>query len=231
MPRSADIDRRETSRDEPEVPPRESRGQAALWWALVVLLVFGTALCWGAIAFVRELSARTQPFQEDVSVRSSGEVLRAVRDLARLETASFHMERVVELTSNQKRLFGLIEAEDTILLVASADIVAGVDLAALGDDDLELDAEAGTARVRLPHAIVLSSHLDEEHTFVHGRRTDLLARRREDLETLARRDAVQTLARSAIEAGILTRAEQSAERVIRSLVESLGYEDVEIEFE
>jgi hypothetical protein len=44
-----------------------------------------------------------------IGVRPTPNVLVAVKDLARLESASFHMERVIDLTDKQSRLFGLIE--------------------------------------------------------------------------------------------------------------------------
>ncbi len=42
-------------------------------------------------------------------VRPTPSVITAVRDLARLETAEVHVEKVVDLTDRQSRFFGLIE--------------------------------------------------------------------------------------------------------------------------
>src|SRR5262245_36249699 len=53
-------------------------------------------------------------------VKANPNVLVAVRDLARLESAQFHMERVIDLSEKQSHLFGLVESEDAILLVAVA---------------------------------------------------------------------------------------------------------------
>ena len=67
-------------------------------------------------------------------VRSAPSVVVAVRDLARLESAEYHVERVIELRDQQSRFFGLITVEDAILLVAVGDVTAGVDLGLLRDE-------------------------------------------------------------------------------------------------
>jgi hypothetical protein len=209
-----------------QLPRRAVRGGALVMLALIALLIGG--------AIGGALLARTwtpPPVRsETVSVRAGPDVVTAVRDLARLESASYHMERVIELTSTQQHLFGLIEAEDSLLLVAAADVTAGVDLGELRDGDVTIDRERSQARITLPPPRVLSTALDSEHTFVHSRRTDLLAARREQLETDARREAERTLEASAIEAGILDRARTNASRTVESLVRSLGYGDVTVEF-
>ena len=153
-------------------------------------------------------------------------VLLAVRDLARLESVSFHMERVLDLTETQSRLFGLIESKDAILLVAVADVNAGVDLEKLVATDIEVDPRTRRVRVRLPAPEIFHVVFDQERTYVHTRNTDLLARRKENLETRARNEAERSLVDAAREAGILLRAGENARRVIEGLVRSLGYDAV-----
>lgn len=167
---------------------------------------------------------------EEIIVRPSPDVVLAVRDLARLETASYHMERVMDLTSRQRHLFGMVEADDSIILVAAADVVAGVDLERLRPEDVEIDTNSRAVTITLPAVEVFSSALDNEHTYVHSRQTDLLARRRESLETQARQQAERRLTRAAIAGGLLERAERNARQTVRALVQNLGYERVEVRF-
>jgi hypothetical protein len=56
-----------------------------------------------------------------------------------------------------------------------------------------------------------------------------LAERKESLETRARQAAEQTLRAAAEDAGILERAEQSVARTVKSLVRSLGFEEVHVD--
>lgn len=204
----------------------------AVQWGALLLLASGAAflgMAFGSFIY-RAANAPVTPEPEIIEVRSTPDVVMAIRDLARLESTSFHMERVIELTSTQRHLFGLVEAEDTILLVAAADVVAGVDLSALEPGDVTIDERTHSATLVLPAPVVLHTALDGEHTYVHSRSTDVLARRREDLETRARREAERSLEASAIEAGILERARQSTQRTVESLVRSLGYHDVTVTF-
>jgi hypothetical protein len=158
------------------------------------------------------------------------DVITQVRELSRLEGVSYHVERVVELGDEQRALLGLVVARDAILLVASGEVVAGVDLARLAPGDVAVTADGRSVKIRLPPAEVFSARLDSERTYVYHRKTDLLAKRQESLETRARQAAEQTLRSAAEDAGILKRAEDSVSRTVKSLVRSLGFETVQVDF-
>jgi len=161
-------------------------------------------------------------------VRPTPDVLVAVQDLARLESASFHMERVIDLSDKQSQLFGLVQTEDAILLVAVANVSAGVDLQKLTQNDVSADPASKTAKIRLPAPEVFHAELDNSKTYVHTRRTGTLAKRQEDLETRARQEAERTLVTAAVQAGLLTRASEDARRAVEGVVRALGYEHIEV---
>lgn len=161
-------------------------------------------------------------------VRATPDVLVAVRDLARLESASFHMERVIDLSDKQSKLWGMINTEDAILLVAVAEVSAGIDLQKLTAADVVVDPARRTARINLPAPEVLHAALDNDKTYVHSRKTGTLAERRDNLETRARQEAERTLVESARQAGLLNRASDNARRTVEALVHSLGYDQVEV---
>lgn len=187
----------------------------------------------GAIGYFAGTRAAPEPASDagvTLSSRSSAGVVVALRELARLEGAVFHLEKVVDLRQKQSRLFGWVQAEDAILLVAAGDVTAGIDLAQLGPDDLRMSADGASVKVVLPPAEVFSSRVDNERTYVHTRTTDVLAQRHTELETKARVEAERGFQEAASASGILTVAERSVERTVRALVKSLGFESVEIEF-
>ena len=170
-------------------------------------------------------------------VRPTPNVLLAVKDLARLESASFHMERVIDLSDKQSLLFGLVHSEDAILLVAVADVSAGVDLQQLKADDLVIEpgdasdaSEVASKRVTitLPAPEVFHAELDNSKTYVHTRRTGALAARKENLETRARQEAERSLIEASLQAGLLNRAANNAQRAVEGLVRGLGYRQVEV---
>jgi hypothetical protein len=194
--------------------------------------MLGAGLLIGAL-FVKSCHAPSLPVIPKLSssvivVRPTPNVLVAVQDLARLESASFHMERVIDLTDKQSRLFGLIETEDAILLVAVADVSAGVDLQKLTADDVQVDADKKSVKISLPAPEVFHAELDNGKTYVHTRHTGALANRQENLETRARQEAQRTLVDAAMQAGLLARAGDDAKRDVTALVRALGYENVEV---
>ncbi len=171
-----------------------------------------------------------EPGGPGVHARSTATVVLAVRELSRLEGATAHVEKVIELTDAQQRLFGLLDAKDAILLVAVGDVVAGADLSRLSEGDVQVDAATGAVRVTLPAPEVFSAALDETQTHVYERRTDVLASRNEQLEGLARQDAEKQMRAAAVDQGLLERARASIERTLRSLLHSLGFARVDIEW-
>ena len=160
----------------------------------------------------------------DTFVRNTDTVLVAVRSLARLESVAFHMERVIDLKEVHPHAFGMLKTQDTILLVAAGDVVAGIDLSKLQPDDVLVKPYERRVQLRVPPAEVLSVSLDEKRTYVHSRRTTMLTKPALDLETRARQQAVGSIHEAALQAGILERAHQTATQTLRALLLSLGYE-------
>jgi hypothetical protein len=179
------------------------------------------------VAVVLFFAARREPPSASRTiVRPTGTILMSVRELARLETNELHMEKVVDLTDKQSRLFGLIDTTDAILLVAAGDVTVGVDLTKLGEGDLVIDRETGTARIMLPPPEVLSVRLDEEHTFVYRRTTALLARRNEQLDSSARKEAVRAIEEASHDPAVMEKARKQAERQLKDLFEKFGVTQV-----
>ncbi|MGC9398343.1 MAG: DUF4230 domain-containing protein [Anaerolineae bacterium] len=149
-------------------------------------------------------------------------VIESVRDLSRLETASYVMEKVITAESGQGPL-GFIFG-DRLLLIAYGEVIAGVDLTDFGADNL-VWGEAGTLYVRLPPAEVLVTTLDNERTQVYDRRTGLVGLNPQ-LESEARQEAERLIEETAVAEGILERATRNAEEFLRSLLLGLGVKEV-----
>ena len=209
--------------------PLAPRG--ALRWSLI-LVGGGTAwlLALGLGLVAGRFTAPAPVPASSTIVRSTPSIIVAVRDLARLEGASMHVERVIDLRDRQSRLFGLLEAEDAIILVAAGDVTAGVDLGKLAEGDVVPSRDTRSVVITLPSVEILSVRLDNQRTYVHARNTDLLARRRETLESKARKEAELTLQESAKEAELFARAQRSITKTVSGLARALGYQNVTIRF-
>ena len=160
-----------------------------------------------------------------VEVRPTNDVLISVKDLARLEVTELRVEKVVDLSDKQQRLFGYVDAEDTMLLVASGTAVIGIDLEKM---DSSYDEKTETARLTLPPIQTLSSRLDPDSTYVYRRETGILAKRNEQLEGRARKEAVLAIERAAEDPEVIARAKKQAERQLTALLMSAGAKKVDI---
>jgi hypothetical protein len=214
----------------PSVPePARKKSRRGLWLVVAGVLVLVVVGGLGGVLAGR-IWQRLHASGDTTEFRSTGSVVVAVRDLARLEGAEYQVERVVSATDKQSRLWGLFEAQDAILLVASGNIVAGVDLSLLGDGDFDIDETKRSVAISLPSSTVFTARLDNDRTFIYRRDTDLLALRHESLETRARQDAEKALLEAATQEGIIRRSNESVRRTVESLARSLGYRQVTVTF-
>jgi hypothetical protein len=202
--------------------PGPAAGRKPRSAAIVALVGAMTLIVSGLVLYVVLFRFTAEPGSSRTVVRPTGTILMAVRELSRLETNELHMEKVVDLTDKQSRFFGLIDTTDAILLVAAGDVTVGIDLAKLEDRDLVIDRETGVAQLTLPAPEVLSTRLDEEHTYVYRRTTGLLAERNEHLESNARQEAVRAITEAARDAGMMEKARRQAERQVQQLLQKLG---------
>jgi len=212
---------------EPSKPPRSWRQRLRIA-ALVLLLLFagvmGAAVSWGYQRVSHWMG------EDTLEVHDGRAVIVAVQKLARLESAQFNIERVVDLTDKQRAFFGLMEVKDKILLVASGEVVAGVDLAEISEDDIIVNIERKEATITLPPARILSVRVDNDRTYVHNRDTDFFASRKDSLEAKARQEAERSIRQAAMDGGVLEHARRNAGRTIEGLLSSLGYSTITVQW-
>lgn len=201
-------------------------------WLFSALAAFAVLCLVAAVVLLIAWRSATSVFTplrtSRVEVRPSVDLVVAVREIARLETTEVQVEKVVDLADQQSVFFGLIEAKDAMLLVASGKATIGVDLGTLANDDVTFDPETKSAKLRLPPPAVLAVSLDEEKTYVYTRSTDTLAKRNEHLETRARREAVKAIEKAAHDPELMARARTQTERQLKALLLRFGVHHVDI---
>jgi hypothetical protein len=167
-------------------------------------------------------------FEEQPAQTTTGPVVvEGIQDLNQLATVRWKESVIITRESGGTELEQLVSGEK-VLLVATGDVEAGVDLASLGRDDVRVDGE--TVTIRLPEPEILSTSLDEENTGVYDRDFGPLNLRPDDeLVEQARAAAVERIEQAARDEDILDQAEQNAENGIRAFVTSLGFEEVRFE--
>jgi hypothetical protein len=150
-------------------------------------------------------------------------VIEQVHALSRLETVNYQLEKIITAKSSGP-LFDFLTS-DKNLLVAHGEVVAGIDLNKVQPSDIEV--VSGSVTITLPQAEILSSKLDNDKTYVYDRQTGLLNRPDPNLESKVRIVAEQQIVDAAKEDGILDKARANAEQTLRTLLNGLGYKDVE----
>ena len=150
-------------------------------------------------------------------------VVREVKELARLETASMTLEKVIRAEREQELLWGAFG--ETMIFVAYGEVIAGVDLAKMEEDDLQV-VDPETVMVHLPDAEIFTVDLDNERSYVADRDRGLLALADPQLETLVRQTADRELEAAARESDILEQADENAELYMRGFLQELGFENV-----
>jgi hypothetical protein len=151
-------------------------------------------------------------------------VVEGIQELDQLATVRWTESVPVTRESGGDALERLFSGEK-VLLIATGEVEAGVNLADIGKDDVSVNGDSVT--IKLPEPEILSASLDEEKTHVYDRDfSPLNVRPDDDLVEKARAQALVKIKGAALENEILDTAEQNAENSIRAFVTTLGFEKV-----
>jgi hypothetical protein len=153
-------------------------------------------------------------------------VIKEMRELQRLETASFTIEKIIDAGSNQGNKLKEILFGDKLLLVAQGEVIAGFDLSQMNENDINV--EEGKFSITLPKPQILFTKLNNNQTRVYDRKTGILSKGEKDLESEAREQAELSIRAAACEANILTQASDNARKQLTALFNTLGYKEVTI---
>ena len=154
-------------------------------------------------------------------------VVEGIRDLDQLATVRWTESVPVTKESGGDFWDRLFDGEE-VLLIATGNVEAGVDLGEIQKDDVSVNGD--TVTIDLPKPEILSASLDEKQTHVYDRDMSPLNIHPDDeLVEEARLRAVEKIEASARENGILDTADQNAQNSIRAFVITLGFEKVRFE--
>jgi hypothetical protein len=157
---------------------------------------------------------------------SSPSVVEKIRQLSRLETVVYSLDKIVE-GQRQSTWAPDFLVGDKLLLVANGEVIAGVDLGQLKPGDVWVHGDA--VLVRLPAAQVFTTRIDNAHTKVYSRTTGLLVNADPDLESQVRLAAEQQIGKAALDDGILDKARQNARTSVTALLYGLGFHTVDVQ--
>ncbi len=157
---------------------------------------------------------------------SRAAVIKEIRSLQRLETASFTIEKIIDGGTSgnvfQQLLFG-----DKILLIAHGQVIAGFDFSQISDKDIEV---SGTnIHLTLPKPQILVTTLDNTQTKVYDRTRGILNPGDKDLESKAREAAQNSITEAACKGDILKQASDNARKQLTAFLAALGFTEISID--
>ena len=201
------------------------RGVAA--WLTAVVLVIGLTVFAGWMLWRQTKRSAVQVFtprEEQVDISA---LVTRVRALNRLETATMRVVHVSTITQSYELVPNAI-AGDELTFFAAGDVIAGIDLSQLKEDDVKREPD-GTIVVRLPTSQTLVTRIDNRESRVLNRKTGLFRRSDMNLESRARQYAEQSIRNEAMNKGILNLASQNAEVKVAELLHMFGFQRVRCE--
>lgn len=153
-------------------------------------------------------------------------VVKEMRELNRLETATFTIEKIIDGGTKGNRLQNFLFG-DKILLIAHGTIIAGFDFSTLSDNDIVINEKE--VKIKLPPAQILVATLDNSQTRVYDRQRGILALPEKDLESEARAAAEKSVKEAACTAGILKQATENGKRQLTVFLGALGFSQITLE--
>lgn len=157
---------------------------------------------------------------------SRAAVIKEMRSLQRMETASFTIEKIIDGGTSgnvfQQLLFG-----DKILLIAHGQVIAGFDFSQISENDIEVNDKS--IRLTLPKPQILVTTLDNTQTKVYDRTRGILNPGDKDLESKAREAAQNSITEAACKGGILKQASDNARKQLTAFLAALGFTQISID--
>lgn len=200
---------------------------------VAAVLVFGLYRRGGA--FLDDLSGAFGPRPTaTAAIDTKSVVVEKLQDAAELTSLVYTLETVVS-ASQDRSLAGFKIGSTELLYIAHGQVRAGIDLAKLGDDDVDIEGGAGIPIgaadgivIRLPAPEILGATLDVDKSRVYDLRESLFAPVAPDLQSRAERYALQRIVGSACDADILAAANDRAADAVRALLTAAGAVDVTV---
>lgn len=154
-------------------------------------------------------------------------VIKEIRTLQRLETASYTIEKVIDGGTKETNAFSQFLFGDKILLIAHGQVIAGFDFSQLSEKDIEVKGK--DIRIKLPAPQILITSIDNSQTRVYDRQKGILNPGQKDLESEVRVAAEKSIKEAACKGGILQQATDNGRKQLSALLYGLGFTTVTLE--
>jgi hypothetical protein len=214
-------------------PPRPRR---EVPWGLITLGILIIAI-FGGVSWVKGVIPDFHnPFAQTTIDRSGPAVLKSIQDLHEYHAATGNFQQIVDVhhdTGLPDRLLG-----DRTLFVAVGSVDALVDFGQVGQGGVEVSGDRRAATITLPRPRLSDPQIDVGRSYVYDRDSGLF----NQIGSLFSDDPnsereVYLLAEQKIRAaaqngsGLVPRAEDNTRKMLQSLLHSLGFTRVVVNFQ
>jgi hypothetical protein len=176
------------------------------------------------------------PFSTDTKHRDQSALLVELRDVSRYEAADGQFQVLVDLEHDTRYLPSWL-AGDRTTFVAEGEVGAVVDFSTLGAGAVSTSEDGKTATVTLPEPTLGEPRIDPDKSRVMSQDKGILNRFNEAMSGEGTHDqelyqaAEAKLARAASQSDLQNRAEANTTTMLTDLLQGLGYERVDVEFD
>jgi hypothetical protein len=201
------------------------RGVVVVASVLVGLFVLGT---------IDVFDFLPNPFERSEIDRSQPALLERLSDIAEYRAATAELQVLIDVEEDVQFLPSLIAGE-RVTFLAGGTVDAAIDFGDLGGDAVSIDGDSVT--VTLPSARIVDVDVEPDRSYVVNRERGILDRiggifadnptGERDLYLLAE----ERLRAAADESALRSRAERNTEKMLVTLLQSLGFESVRVLFE
>ncbi|NGO06831.1 DUF4230 domain-containing protein [Streptomyces sp. HC44] len=196
---------------------------------LLILVVFFTGLRLSLLPGLGDV------FREDTHDRSGPTLLKSIQDISRYDAASGNFQVVVDLEKDARFLPDALRGTRT-LYVGAGTVDAFVDLGKIGEKDVKVDEDRTSATLRLPHAALGKPALDPDHSYAVSKQRGLLDRLGDIFsdnpndERAVQRLAARHIGDAAKDSQLTARAEENTTGMLKGLLGSLGFKEVNVTY-
>lgn len=215
--------------------PEHRRGGSGR--VLAVVAVVATLFAVGAIKMPDwPFPSVKSPLTTTTVDRSAPPVLKALEDLQEYHAATGHFEVVVDVEKDAKYFPSFLKGERT-LFVAGGTVDGIVDFTDLTEQAITMSEDRRSVTVRLPHAELGAVRVDPAKSYIFEQKRGALNRigdvfssnpaGEQEFYKLAQ---AKMMAAAGGDDGIVARSETNTRAMLTSLLTSLGFTSVTIEF-
>ncbi len=177
----------------------------------------------GGAAEVLPAAPVTPNAQSTIQVLDKQTIVREMHALNRLETQSALVDTEFTLANEDARTIWSFFTGESLTMVGSGTVIAGVDLAGIGPETVTVSADGTYVRVELPESQVFSLTIDQEKTgVVEYDKGVLVFKDGMDLNEKANAKVQDELLNKACAQGITIKAADEAQVNIAQMVRSLN---------